>query len=98
MWNYKNQKLLQNIEVLKPNETQNFIIQTNWNNKRYFKMDENEYYLNENYKFEIELPLYLDKSNRKNSLLVEEFKKINNDINFIQGIFTCNKMEINFKE
>ena len=78
--------------------TQNFIIQTNWNKKRYYKIDDNEYYLNENDKFEIELSLYLDKTNRKNSLSPEEFSKINSDGNFIQGTFTSNKMEVNFKE
>ncbi|MGV1011533.1 MAG: hypothetical protein ACOYBS_03720 [Flavobacterium sp.] len=98
MWIYKNQKLLQNIVVLKPKETQNFIIQTNWNKKRYYKIDDNEYYLNEKDKFEIELSLYLDKSNRKNSLSPEEFSKINSYGNFIQGTFTSNKMEVNFKE
>lgn len=98
MWIFKNQKLLQNIVILKPKEIQNFIIQTNWNKKRYYKIDDNEYYLNENDKFEIELSLFLDKSNRKNSLSPEEFSKINSDRNFIQGTFTSNKMEINFKD
>lgn len=98
MWILKNQKLLQNIVIIKPNETKNFIIQTNWDKKRYYKIDDNEYYLNENDAFEIELCLYLDKSNRKNSLSPEEFLKINNDENFIQGTFTSNKIEINFKE
>ena len=95
---FKNQNLLQNSVFLKPNETQNFTIQTNWNKKRYFKMDDNEYYLNENDKFEIEILLYLDKSNRKNSLSPEEFSKIISDENFLQGTFTSNKMEVNFKE
>jgi hypothetical protein len=98
MWIFKNQKLLQHIETIKPNEIKNFIIQTNWNKKRYYKIDDNEYYLNENDKFEFELSLYLDKSNRKNSLSPEEFSTINNNENFIQGTFTSNKMEINFKE
>jgi hypothetical protein len=97
-WIYKNQKLLQHIVTLKPNETKDFIIETNWNKERYYKIDDNEYYLDEKDKFEIELSLFLDKSNRKNSLSPEEFTKINTDENFFQGTFTSNKMEINFKE
>jgi hypothetical protein len=97
-WIYKNQKLLQHIITLKPNEINDFIIETHWNKERYYKIDDNEFYLDEKDKFEIELSLYLDKSNRKNSLSPEEFSKFKNDENFIEGTFISNKVEINFKE
>lgn len=97
-WIYKNQKLLQSIIILKPNETKNYIIKTNWNKERYYKIDDKEFYLNENDKFEIELSLSLDKLNRKTSLSMEEFSKFEKDNNFLHGTFTSNKMEINFGE
>jgi hypothetical protein len=83
---------------LKPNETKNFQIITFWDKQRYFKIDENEYYLDENEKYEFELSLYLDKLNRKEKLTEEEFTKIKNDENFIEGRFSSNKMKINFGE
>ncbi len=97
-WIYKNQKLIQSITKLNPNESKEFEISTNWNKERYYKMDDKEFYLDEKDKFEIELSLFLDKSNRENSLSPEEFAKINTNGNFIQGTFTSNKVEINFKE
>jgi hypothetical protein len=97
-WIYTNQKLLQSIVYLKPNETKNFQIITFWDKQRYFKIDENEYYLDENEKYEFELSLYLDKLNRKEKLTEEEFTKIKNDENFIEGRFSSNKMKINFGE
>jgi predicted lactoylglutathione lyase len=97
-WIFKNQKLLQCIVVLKPNETKNYIIKTDWNKERYYKIDDNEFYLNENAKFEIELSLSLDKLNRKISLSPEEYSKFEKDKNFLHGTFTSNKMELNFKE
>ena len=98
LWIYKNQKLLQNIVVLKPNETKNFEIKTNWNKERYFKIDDNEFYLNEKDNFQIELCLFLNKSNRNNELSSEEFSGFESDKNFLQGEFISNKMDLNFKE
>jgi hypothetical protein len=97
-WIFKNQKLLQTIVILKPNETKNYTIKTDWNKERYYKIDDNEFYLNENDKFEIELSLNLDKLNRKISLSPEEYSKFEKDKDFLQGTFTSNKMELNFKE
>lgn len=98
VWIYKNHNLIQTIITLKPNETKIFEITSNWDKTRYFKIDNNEYYLDEKNTYEIELSLFLDKSNRENSLSPEEFLKINTNENFIQGTFTSNKVKINFKE
>jgi hypothetical protein len=96
-WIFQNQKLLQSTIHINPNETIAFEIKTNWNKERYYKIDDNEFYLDEKDKFEIELSLFLDKSNRKSSLLPEEFTKIKNDKNFIEGRFISNKAAINFR-
>lgn len=97
-WIYFNQKLLQSILVLEPNEIKDYTINTSWNKERYFNIDNYEYYLDENNKFEFELLLYLDKTNRQSRLSEEEYSKIIDDKNFIEGTFTSNKMEINFSE
>ena len=98
VWIYANQKLLKSIITLNSNETKEFIIEFNWNKKRYYKIEDNEFYIDKKDKFEIELSLFLDKSNRKNALSEDEFSKFNTDVNFIQGIFISNKKEIDLKE
>lgn len=85
-WIYYNQKLLQSIIVLEPNETKQYTINTSWNKERYFNIDYYEYYLDEKGKFEFELLLYLDKKNLQNRLSEEEYLNIVEDENFIEGL------------
>ena len=97
-WIYQNQKILNNIVVLKPNETRNFIIKTLWDKNRFVKNDDLEYYLDENNKIELELILDLKTNLFKEYLSETDLQKINENPNFISGTFVSNKMEINFKE
>ena len=96
IWILKNQKLLKSIVTLKPNEVKYFTIETSWRRNRYFKIEDEEYYLNENDKFEIQLNLILNKSDRKEFLTNEEFLKIKNNPNFLEGTFQSNLKELSF--
>jgi hypothetical protein len=97
-WILTNHNLLESKITLNPKETKSFIIKTSWNKERYFKEDDLEYYLDEKDKYEFELVLDLKKTFFKERLSEEEYLKIKKDLNFIEGIFTTNKIEINFKE
>ena len=95
-WIYKNQSLLKTVISLKPREVKNFTIATSWWRNRYFKIEDNEFYLNENDKFEIQFALILNKSDRGDALSEKEFSKIKNNPNFIEGTFLSNLIEISF--
>jgi hypothetical protein len=96
-WILKNQHLLDSKITLNPKEIKQFVITTNWNKERYFKEDDLEYYLDEKDKYEFEMTLSLQKDNFKSRLSEDEFQKIEKDINFIQGNFISNKIDINLK-
>lgn len=96
LWIIKNHHLLQSRITLKPKEIKTFTIKTNWNKERYFLQDDLEYYLNEKDKYAFELTLHLIKTHFKDKLSPEEFHKISSDQHFIEGIFTSNKVNLNF--
>jgi hypothetical protein len=96
-WILQNANLLKSKITLKPKEKKSLIIETNWDKERYTKQDDLEYYLDEKDHYDFELVLDLKKIAFKNQLSTEEFSKIEKDKNFIEGIFTSNKMEIDFK-
>ena len=95
-WILKNQNLLKSIVVLKPNEIKTFTIETSWRRNRYFKIEDNEYYLDEKDIFEIQLHLILNKSNRQDHLSEKEFLEIKNNPNFLEGTVESNRMKISF--
>jgi len=97
-WIVYNQKLLQSKMTLQPGETKSFVIPTHWNRIRSVSNGDIEYYLNEKDVFELELILDLKKTGFKDDLSDAEFSAIQNDPNFIEGVFTSNKVKINFAE
>lgn len=97
-WIYQNQKILNNIVVLKPNETKQFTIKTLWNKNRFVKNDDLEYYLDEKNTIELELILDLKTNLYKEHLSQDDLKKINENPNFITGTFVSNKIALTFKD
>ncbi len=91
-----NNELLKSKITLQPNETKYFEIKTNWDKNRYIKNDDFEFYLDEKDKFEFELNLILNKTNRKDCLSEVDFEKFLNDPNFLEGTFVSNKIAIFF--
>jgi hypothetical protein len=97
-WKRQNKDLLEDRITLNPNQKKSFTKTFSWDKKRYFKIDEVEYYIDEKIPHYFELSINLMKEEFKDKLSTEEFDKIQNDKSFIKGWFTSNKMEINFKE
>ena len=96
-WILQNDNLMKSKITLKPNEIKILEIQTNWDKDRYFKQDDLEYYLDEKDNYEFQLILDLKKTAFQNQLSTEEYSKIEKNKNFIEGIFTSNKISIDFK-
>lgn len=95
-WIFNHLNLLQSKIVLKPNESKKYTIITSWNRNRHFKIGDYEYYLDEKDRFEIELNLILNKSNRSEFLPESDFNYIKTNPNFIEGVFISNKKELFF--
>ena len=94
----KNKNIMGSIFTLKPKEVKRFNQKLYWNKIRYLKNDDLEYYFDEKDSYYIQLELTLLKNEYVGILLKEEFEKIISNPNFINGNFSSNKMELNFKE
>lgn len=97
-WIFEHQKILNNIVILKPNETKKFVIKTLWNKNRFVKNDDLEYYLDEKNTIELELILDLKTNSFKEYLSEDDLQKINANPNFISGTFVSNKIKLTFKD
>ena len=84
-------------QVLNPNQELECSIVFNWDKKRYFYRDPNEYYLAENAKHYFEITLVALKEEFKDKIDEAVYNKLINDPNFIKGVFVSNKVEINLK-
>jgi hypothetical protein len=91
-------RLLQDIFSLNPKEVKKISHVFSWNKERYHKLDDHEYYIDENKRHYIKIFVTLPKEQYKDQLMAAEFEKIMTDPNFIKGAFVSNKMEINFNE
>lgn len=83
--------------TLQPNQMQNFEATFIWNKIRYYYMEPNEFYLDENEKHYFELTFVALKEEYKSQIDPELYAKIVDDPNFIKGVFISNKVEINLK-
>ncbi len=97
-WKKDNKDLLSDIIILSPNQKKSFSKTVFWFKKRYFKIDDIEYYLDEILPHYLELTINLMKEEFRDKLSDQEFQKIMTDKSFIKGWFTSNRVEINFKE
>ena len=97
-WKQRNKELLEDRVTLNPNQKKSFSKILIWQKKRYFKIDDVEYYIDEIIPHYFQLSINLMKEEFKDRLSNEEFLKIMNDESFVKGWFTSNKMEINFRE
>lgn len=91
-------KLMSSIIRLPSKSSKTFHQDVYWNKKRYFKTDDNEYYLGETSLFFIELSLVALKEELSFKLSSENFKTIKNDTSFINGYFKSNKTLIDLSK
>lgn len=91
-------RLLKTLFTLEANETKTYQKVMYWDKKRYYKIDELEYYINEDSKYYLQFYFVALKEEYKESILPEEYQKIEKNPNFIKAWINSNKVEINFKE
>ena len=82
--------------TLLPNQTEQFQADFRWNKNRYYYMEPNEFYLNDNSKHYLELTFIALKEEFQVKVDAEVYQKIVNDPHFIKGVFVSNKVEIDF--
>ena len=82
---------------LKSNEVRHFSQILYWDKTRYFMNGDLEYVIDEKDSYEFELTINLIKRYFEESLSKEFYSKIKKDKNFIEGVFTSNKIEIDFR-
>jgi hypothetical protein len=92
------EELMNSIMVLEPKETKHYTKIYYWDKKRYYKIDELEYYINENSNCYLEFYIVLLKEHFKERMTEDDIKTLLNIPNFVEGWFTSNKIEINFRE
>lgn len=86
------------VTTLKPNESKDFTEFYYWNKVRYFKINDLEYYIDENATFFLELSMNLPKEKFQYFFSEDEYKKMKDNPNFLEGIVRSNQVELNFKE
>ena len=91
-------ELLKSIMTIASKKTSHYKIEVIWNKKRYHKIDNIEFYLNEDIPHYIDFTLNLMREEFKDKLTPDDYQQIITNPNFIKGWYTSNRVEINFKE
>lgn len=86
------------IHTFRPKEVRSLTETFYWNKKRYYKVDDLEYYIDEKEPYYLELSMVHYKKDFQYFFPEEEYKKMKDNPNFLEGTILSNKMEINFKE
>lgn len=83
--------------TLSAGQKEQFSANFRWNKNRYYYIEPNEFYLNEDTKHYFELTFVALKEEFQLQVDTEVYDKIIKDPNFIKGVFVSNKVEIDFK-
>lgn len=94
-WVAKKTELLNSIMILGAKETKTFSFDFYWDKTKYYREGDMEYIIDEKDVFEMDLTINLMKKDFKSWLSTEEYSKIALDKNFVEGVFTSNKMILN---
>jgi len=92
------ERLMKSVMTLEPNEVKHYAETFYWDKKRYHKIDEIEYYINEKSNCFLMLYIVLLKEEFKERLLESDYNALMKIPNFIKGWYNSNKVEINFSE
>lgn len=90
--------IMASLVQLKPGETKSCSIQLAWDFGRYQKQDENEYFLDPDSRYSIELSMHLLLAEFEGRLEEAAYKKILSDKTAITGWFTSNALDIDLSE
>lgn len=94
----KEKQILDKIIKMAPKEVKYFSIDFYWDRNRYYQNHDVEYYLEEEAEHFIEITMVMQKPNLDTVSSDAALEKIANDKNFIHGVFTTNKMAIDFRK
>jgi hypothetical protein len=94
----QSQIIMSDILILKPKQKLSYTNELIWDKIRYLKFGDNEYYIDEKTPHYFELSINLSIDEYKNKLTPEDLQILNSYPNLSKGLFTSNKIEINFKE
>lgn len=86
------------IHTFQPKEVRSLTETFYWTKRRYYKVDDLEYYIDEKEPYYLELSMVHYKKDFQYFFPEEEYKKMKDNPNFLEGTILSNKMEINFKE
>lgn len=92
------ERLMKSIMTLEPFDVKHYTKTFYWNKKRYHRVDEMEYYINENSKCFLLLYIVLLKEEYKERMIESDYKDLMKIPNFVKGWYTSGKVEINFSE
>lgn len=98
LWRVDNKEIIDSKMILQPNECKKFSKILYWDKKRYYKQDDNEYFLDEKQVYTIEFFINLSKSIDREKLTLKQYEKAINDKNFVKGVFFTPRFELNFKD
>lgn len=92
------ERLLKSLITLAPKEIKNYSKTFYWDKKRYYRIKDMQYYIDEKSNCYIELYFVVLREEYKEKILEEDYEKLIKIPNFTKGWFTCKRVEINFKE
>ena len=93
----KAEKLLSSMQTIRPNETKSYTKKLFWDKTRYYKLDDNEFYLDEKSNHYLEISITLLKEEYQKTVSKEMFETITKNTNFVKGSFVSNRHLINFQ-
>ena len=93
----KAEKLFSSMQTIGPNETKSYTKKLFWDKTRYYKLDDNEFYLDEKSNHFLEISITLLKEEYQKTVSKEMFETITKNKNFIKGSFVSNRHLINFQ-
>ena len=93
----KAEKLFSSMQSIRPNETKSYTKNFFWDKTRYYKLDDNEFYLDEKSNHFLEISITLLKEEYQKTVSKEMFETITKNKNFVKGSFVSNRHLINFQ-
>lgn len=92
------ERLMKSIMTIEPFDMKHYTKTFYWNKKRYHRVDEIEYYINEKTKCYLLLYIVLLKEEYKERITESDYNDLMKIPNFVKGWYTSSKVEIDFSE
>ncbi|NUY80605.1 hypothetical protein HUK80_06840 [Flavobacterium sp. MAH-1] len=93
---YKKRDVLSEVLTLKPGETKSYSQVFFWDKELYFRYDENEFYIDPKKQHYLELVVLSMREPFKSQMTADDYKKLETMPDFVSGVFTSNRILIDF--